>query len=287
MDRVHRLLPPLRIHSWGGFGSQLFTAYVILKIQKRYPGRRIKVIVHTSGVTRRVSEFDFKILNVKVAQVEDFKDTKVDDNRKQSSRRNSSNFNKVLKHFLFRSLEQLRLILPADTDVSFNQVSFWTLALRGHYTRLSFDESLIKSLYLKLSKGNLKVNLKDREVVVHFRLGDLLHLTDKHPISVQRVESTLEKFQIHPNLPILLTDSKVEELSTFLKSSNYLKFSKSLNCDPHTTLNICIEAYQFLGTSAKLSLWAAIFRYYIFDTESYLPLELVWARESGLKAKWF
>ena len=72
LSRVFSLLPVLKIHSWGGFGSQLFTAYVILKVQKRYPGRRIKVIVHTSGVTRRVSEFEFAKLGAKVVQVEDF-----------------------------------------------------------------------------------------------------------------------------------------------------------------------------------------------------------------------
>ena len=70
MNQILRFLPALRVHSWGGFGSQLFTAYVVLKLQKQFTNRRIKVVVHTSGVTRRVSEFDFETLGVEMIQVE-------------------------------------------------------------------------------------------------------------------------------------------------------------------------------------------------------------------------
>ena len=75
MNQILRFLPALRVNSWGGFGSQLFTAYVVLKLQKQFPNRRIKVLSHTSGVTRRISEFDFETLVVKMIQVEDYKAT--------------------------------------------------------------------------------------------------------------------------------------------------------------------------------------------------------------------
>ena len=89
LTQIRTVLPALRVHSWGGFGSQLFTAYIILKVQNRYPGRRIKVVVHTSGVTRRFSEFNFEQLGTKVIQVEDYRNLKVQSySRVDSFRRN-------------------------------------------------------------------------------------------------------------------------------------------------------------------------------------------------------
>ena len=45
MKRINSLLPEIRVHTWGGFGSQLFTAHLILRLKYRFPGRNIKVII--------------------------------------------------------------------------------------------------------------------------------------------------------------------------------------------------------------------------------------------------
>jgi hypothetical protein len=287
MTQISRLLPPLRIHSWGGFGSQLFTAYVILKVQKCHPGRRIKVIVHTSGITRRVSEFDFKILNVKEIQVEDFKDIKKDQKRKQGSRQNSRNTAKALKHRLFLTLVWLRFIQTADTENSFKLVSFWTVALRGHYTKLTLEKPIVQSLYEVLFSSNPEASNPNKDLVIHYRLGDLLRLDDKRPISVKRVEGVLEKFKIKSSPPVLLSDSSKQEVAKFLETSTVLKFSVPLNYNPIMTLKLCIDAQTFLGTGAKLSLWAAIFRFFILGKESFLPSELDWSHSTGLEAEWY
>jgi hypothetical protein len=287
MNQIFRFFPALRVHSWGGFGSQLFTAYVVLKLQKTFPNRRIKVVIHTSGVTRRFSEFDFETLGVRMTQVEDFKGTEAQNNIHKIHLQYSSNLPKVLKRLLLEVLSWTRLVQSADTDLSFNLISLWTLSLRGHYTRLSLDESLVKSLYQAVFPRESQYITRSGELVVHYRLGDLLNLDEKQPISIERVDGILETISLHSSQPVLLSDSKEAELVKFLEHSTILKFSSPLNFNPNKTLRICIDADNFVGTGAKISLWAAIFRYYVFQKESFLPKELDWSVKLGLKSNWY
>ncbi len=287
MSQLYRFLPTLRIHSWGGFGSQLFTAYVILKVQKRYPGRRIKVILHTSGVTRRVSELDFKILNVKKIQVDDFKKIEINHKSRKPSQQISRNIIHSLRHRLLLILVWLRFIQTADTEDSFRLVSFWTLALRGHYTKLILEKPLVQALYEALFSLNPKVSTLNPDLVIHYRLGDLLHLNDKRPISAERVEGVLEKFEMNSRPAVLLSDSSKQEVAKFLEASKLLKFSIPVNDTPIITLKLCIQAKTFIGTSAKISLWAAIFRFFILNKDSLLPRELYWSHSTGLDIEWY
>jgi len=287
MNQIFRFLPALRVHSWGGFGSQLFTAHIVLKLQKTFPNRRIKVVIHTSGVTRRFSEFDFETLGVRMTQVEDFKGTEAQNNLHKIHLHYSSNLPKILKRLLLEVLSWTRLVQSADTDLSFNLISLWTLSLRGHYTRLSLDESLVKSLYQAVFPRESQYITRSGELVVHYRLGDLLNLDEKQPISIERVDGILETISLHSSQPVLLSDSKEAELAKFLEHSTILKFSSPLNFNPNKTLRICIDADNFVGTGAKISLWAAIFRYYVFQKESFLPKELDWSVKLGLKSNWY
>jgi len=287
ITRIHRLFPAMRIHSWGGFGSQLFTAYVVLKVQKRYPGRRIKVVVHTSGVTRRVAEFDFKALKVETIQVEDYKTRKIETDSGKKCPRYFMNVKNAWKNSLHKIIKRLGLIQTADTDNSFNSVSFWTFALRGHYTRLTIEKPLVQTLYEVLFSSNPKPLVPNQNLVIHYRLGDLLDLDHKSPTRLERVEDVLERIKANSDTTILLSDSSKEEVARFLANSRFLQVSNLLNYDPFTTLNLCVQAQTFLGTSAKLSLWASIFRSAIYQRESFLPSEFSWLNLLNNKVIWF
>jgi hypothetical protein len=287
MNQIIRFFPALRVHSWGGFGSQLFTAYVVLKLQRKFPNRRIKVVIHTSGVTRRVSEFNFETLGVKMVQVEDYKAIELQNSVDKAHLNYSPNLRKVIKENVFKVLKLLRLVQSANSDLSFNFISLWTLSIRGHYTRLTLDKSFVESLYYLLFLEESSLTTQKYALVVHYRLGDLVNLDEKQPINVERVEGVLEKLKVHSSHPVLLSDSKKEELAEFLKDSNILKFSRLSSYDPNKTLKICIDADGFVGTGAKISLWAAIFRYFVYRKESFLPTELNWSGKSGLKANWY
>ena len=287
MNQIFRFLPALRVHSWGGFGSQLFTAYVVLKLQKKFPNRRIKVVIHTSGITRRVSEFDFEKLGVKMIQVEDYKASEAQNGMHKDRISDSRNLPQVIKGHLYQILQRLRLVQSANTDLSFNLISLWTLSIRGHYTRLSLDKLLVESLYEVLFLKESPFITQKNALVVHYRLGDLLNLEEKQPINVDRIEGVLNELRVQTNHLVLLSDSNEAELAEFLKSSIILKFCKPSNYGPNRTLRFCIDAESFVGTGAKLSLWAAIFRYFVHEKESFLPTELNWSSGNGLKANWY
>ena len=287
MNQFSRFFPALRVHSWGGFGSQLFTAYVVLKLQKKFPHRRIKVVIHTSGVTRRFSEFDFETLGVKMVQVEDYRAPEEHIGMHKARVSYSYNLPRVISGHFYQILQWLRLVQSANTDPSFNLISPWTLSIRGHYTRLSLDESFVKSLYDVLFLAEPPSIIQINILVVHYRLGDLLNLDEKQPINIERVEGVLEKLRVYSKRLVLLSDSKVEESAEFLKNSTIIKYSKPLNYDPKKSLRVCIDAESFIGTGAKISLWAAIFRNIVHERESFLPTEVNWSSRNGLKANWY
>lgn len=287
LSQAISLLPALRVHSWGGFGSQLFTAYVILKVQKRYPGRRIKVIVHTSGVTRRVSEFDFTKLGAQVVQIDDFESIETQHKTAIKPLHQSLNIPKFLKKIVFRVLKALHIVQTADTNQSFDSVSLWTLALRGHYTRLSLDKKLITSLYKILFDNRGFQISTNGSAIIHYRLGDLMNLVEKSPISPERVERVLDLAGPKIDSIKVLSDSSESEYRKFVMGSRVLSSLTLENFEPLPSLWLCITAKLFIGTGTKLSLWAAIFRDIIHNERSFLPNELKWAKEIGLKADWY
>jgi len=59
---------PIRVHCWGGFGSQIFACVIAKRLASLFPARKIVLIFHSSGVTRRTLEIpkgftgDFTVL---------------------------------------------------------------------------------------------------------------------------------------------------------------------------------------------------------------------------------
>jgi hypothetical protein len=285
--QIRALLPALRVHSWGGFGSQLFTAYIILKVQNRYPGRRIKVVVHTSGVTRRFSEFNFEQLGTKVIQVEDYRNLKFQSySRVDSFRRNFSSF-KSLKQNVSQALNWLRVIQFANSDASFNSIMPWTLGLRGHYTRISLNTELIHCLYLILFDKSSFLTNRNHQLIVHYRLGDLLHLQEKSPIKPNRIEELLLIGGYDNTRSMVLSDSSEREFRNFVSGNTTLSSLKLENLEPLHSLWLCINSEHFIGTGTKLSLWAAIFRDFINDNPSFLPVELDWIKPFCRQVNWY
>ena len=286
-DLINRLMPPLAIHSWGGLGSQLFTANLVLKLQLKFPSRRIRVFLHTSGFTRRELEFDFSALDIEVTQVEDFNLNKEVYDPFNSLKIKKKSISSLMKPILLKLLLTSNLLNNANDDTGFDSIKPWTLAIRGHYTRYSMDAIRAKKLYEivydEISFRNKEVNA----LVIHCRLGDLLLSGPKMPIDAQRLDALLERLRINPANTKLLTDSTLSQFIEYAAATEYLRFTQFANIDSLTTLQICISASEFIGTTAKLSIWSAIFRYFLFHQKSYLPKELSWITSSGLEAEWY
>lgn len=283
-NRVNQLLPTLKIHSWGGFGSQLFTCYLVLKLKEQYPGRRFKVIVHTSGVTRRSSEIDFESQRIDYSIVDDYSNS--NSRFVNLPSKSASNFLvNSLKSILRKLVISAKFVLYSNNDESFMEIKPWTLALRGHYTNLTLKSHLVEQLYRLLFGTNMSEPIPYS--VIHYRLGDLLDLESKSPVSTQRIDKLIEELSLTPQKVILLTDSSSEEYYSFVEDSKFLTQFKPFNQNPLKTLESCIQSDVFIGTGAKIVLWAAIFRKYIFQRNSYLPVELRWCQQNGLDSIWY
>jgi len=286
-NKINYFLPALRVHTWGGFGSQLFTAYIILKLQRNIPQRRILAINHTSGVSRRTTEFDFDSLGVASRQIEDFKRREVTSTGFISDKDILSRFLQFLRVLTIRFLKGTKMIVEANGDTSFSSIKPWTLALRGHYTNISLEKDLVKNLYELLINSQNYTKANSSEIVIHYRLGDLLTLKEKSPVSTERIDAILSLIITKNVVPMLLTDSSEDEFSKYVSQSSMLQKCSPVTLDPLHTLQLCIGAEVFVGTGAKISLWAAIFRQFLLQQTSYLPNELKWSEKKGLSINWY
>ena len=106
-------------------------------------------------------------------------------------------------------------------------------------------------------------------------------------MSVKRIDQIIDTFPPLKNSILLLADSMTLDSVEFLSNSKNLRYIEVVVTDPITTLELCMVAGNFLGTTSKISLWAAIFRKFILGKASYLPQELKWAERAGLDSNWY
>jgi hypothetical protein len=276
------ILPALRVHSWGGFGSQLFAAHAILRIQKLFPYRRIKVIIHSSGVTERTKEVDFSLIGINAFQKEDFEQLKLDSIEKKGEELLILD----IKIIALNILKALQFVFFNIDEKLFLRIKPWTISLRCHYTNIQLDRFCVVELYNLLGLGQ-SYNPMVNTIAVHYRLGDLLHLPNKSPISTKRVEDALKKLDLNSPILRLATDSAVFESKAFFSTSEILGAVNPENNSPIKTIRLCVTSEVFIGTTAKISIWVAAFRQVIHDQTSYMPEEMEWISRIGLECKWY
>lgn len=75
-----KLMPPLKIHCWGGVGSQLYALAVYERLLVRMPNRKIIIVFHSFGVTERIFELSDYVADFLIEN--DYKTTNIDFNEK-------------------------------------------------------------------------------------------------------------------------------------------------------------------------------------------------------------
>jgi hypothetical protein len=145
----------------------------------------------------------------------------------------------------------------------------------------------VKDLYELLINSQNHTKVNSSKIVIHYRLGDLLTLKEKSPVSTERLDAILSSIISKDVVPMLLTDSSQDEFSKYVSQSSMLQKCIPVTLDPLHTLQLCIGADVFVGTGAKISLWAAIFRQFLLKQTSYLPNELKWSAKNGLSVNWY
>jgi len=273
---------PIKVHIWGGLGSQCFAWALAIDLKVKFPTRRVHLIQHDAGVTRRKSEISFLNEEFRITSIQDFVEnfslgvshSPFDNISYKVKTRARSIFRKVILSF--------GIIAQANDDYAFAKLKPWVLSLRGHYSHRTISEST----FLAMSKNQHgPFNLKQQQfgepieyLGLHWRLGDLRNLKQKKPLDSRRIIDTVKLIsKINAQIQEVRIASDSISHALFEFDSN---FSFPRNCSKSTStipsLKEMISSNIFVGTNSKLSVWIAIARFYqLKNAISYLPVEII------------
>lgn len=262
------MFPAIRVHAWGGFGSQLFALIIAERLLIKNRFRQITIVFHTSGVTERKLEIP-KTWLVK------FRTVQVSDYQRQSFWNSSKHknsldfkFRKKLKQYLNR----LGVTASSDSEEEFLKLKPWILSIRGHYTGIHLMEAEIQELMSRFELSSDTPLIK--ATAVHYRLGDLMTLNDKGIISPHRIIKTWRDC-VNTDLPLqIFSDGSQKDFESVWREADGPPIHLFGNASPIQTIQSCFNAEEFLGTNAKISLWVAIFRYSKSLKQTHLPAEM-------------
>jgi hypothetical protein len=241
--------PPLRIHCWGGYGSQLNALSFAIDFASRFPKRRLVLVFHTDGVTRRDLEINDIIPEFISSEIlDDFTPKEFVVNSRTKTRKLFSEFFSYLGIVVFSSNNEI-----------FSKIKPWTLAVRSHYSHVNFSGDALD--YLAKSLGLLNLDLPRHNLVLHYRLGDLLQL--------ESILDITRKFSQDDWL--ILTDSPSEARKLLEHISSGAKLGKFLKVNPEKVIQFGVASETFIGTTSKLSIWIAIFRTLDGNGITYMP----------------
>ena len=246
----------------------------MFELLKRFPIRRVKIVLHTSGVTIRESELNNLLPTKSLIQLRDYsRQTNIEPSQDDYQSRGlglGSFFIKVVKHVL----EWSGLVARANSDKDFNNLKPWVVSIRGHYTDRSIANWAISEIMSQATtKGLIKSYGKSTlDSGIHYRLGDLMALQSKSPTDSFKVASAVltarEKFN-------------AGKVTIFSDSGDCAKVILDDLCpaidfdicegDTWDVINSLVSARVFIGTSSKVSEWIAIFRLAL-DTDSQMVL---------------
>ena len=246
---------PLRIHCWGGFGSQLNALGFALEIKRRALNRKLILVFHTGGVTRRDLEIQDLIPNsISWEVVDDFENELKLSKRVRKTR-------KFLSKILFFS----RVIVIPSGNADLAKIKPWTISSRGHYSYFNFSPPVLSELANSL---RLLESSYNSPLVLHYRLGDLLALdkgfTDSEEIC--RVAHGFKK-----NGWLVLTDSPAAARNILSDNTLGVSFDSFLSLSPKQVIQIGFSSEVFIGTSSKISIWIALFRIHANRGSTFLP----------------
>lgn len=265
----------IEIHSWGGFGSQLFALALILDLEARLQGT-FSLICHSSGVTKRLPEIDSFLNRYKVISIDDFQSSESGEvvKYKLAKRKKVVDFRKLA---LFSGL-----IAECNTDSQFAQIRPWIRQFRGHYSYRTITPKTLHSMNKVLVPTSpftlLTSTYNPSTLSLHYRLGDLQSLSNKTYIESQRINSIIDHSIRENSIQTLLLSSDSPSEATqkidFLNSESYELIQ--LQGDSLALISQLQSSQIFIGTNSKISLWVAIIRA-TFPREDYvtwMPFEM-------------
>jgi hypothetical protein len=259
----------LRIHCWGGLGSQLLALNYYLRVQELYPRKRIILVLHTSGITARNSEIDFLSNRINLLKVDDYRAGSI---HKQSRASTSKPKYYFLKVFIKLLANYFRFVITDDKKIL--KVKFWTFSVRCTYTSNILRKQDIVQMADILG---ITSNSSDQNFTgVHYRMGDLPTLKPSALVpldSVSKVVNNLVKAGAVIDKVRIYSDSIIENSNLQLPKEIDSEWK---SVDTLQTISELSKAHYFIGTSSKVSLWVAIFRWALNTPgDVYLPTSII------------
>jgi hypothetical protein len=259
----------ISVHCWGGLGSQLFAWAFAEQLRLKYPKKRIEIVFHTSGVTKRLPELGFLRPKFKLIYRDDYSE-------KISIIANAKNWKFNLTTILKKVLDILRLVNTSDRSTTISQIMPWTLSIRGHYSNLHVPNEIIQQMKLEIDKQygtTVKKNSSSSETLgVHYRLGDLIQLKTKSFISPSDLGPVIRSVLINAEiLKVVVHSDTIDELKRYLQS--YLpENTEYVNSEIWETLLVLSANKYFIGSNSKISIWVILFQQLQgLDYQSWLP----------------
>lgn len=246
--------PTLRIHCWGGLGSQLQALSFYLMVQSKFPNRNLQLILHTGGITERRSEIDFVSDRINLVSIHDFK------NKVEKTNINflfRFNLRSIFKNLARNIFDYSRFVITNENRVM--AIMPWTTQVRCSYSNIELSSDLIKNLGEIVQFPTKKID--NNFIGVHLRIGDLVALKPESLVdtsTINKLINNLDQKEKILNKVIVYSDSELN-LDSF---NSLIGFTIQLrNIDTINTIFDLTGPRVFIGTNSKVSLWVAIFRY--------------------------
>jgi len=259
----------LKIHCWGGLGSQLLALNYYLRIQEIFPGKRIILVLHTGGATARRSEIDFLSSKINILKVDDYR---AGSNSKQLHTNGSKSIFSFIKMNVKFLANCFRFVITDDSKVF--KVRSWTYSIRCTYTSnvLRKQDTIHLAGILGIDSDNSEQNF----LGVHYRMGDLPTIKPSALVPLNSISTV-----IYELIKVGAVFDKVKIFSDSIVDNSNLQLPKEIDSewisvDTLQTIRELSKAKYFVGTSSKVSLWVAIFRWALdAPGDVYLPTSII------------
>jgi hypothetical protein len=246
----------LKIHSWGGLGSQLHALSLTHDLKQKFPRRKLILIHHTSGVSRRLFESDiFLDKGIELRVVDDYKYRKGIDTGKKLY------LNKSIRSLVKYILNIFSISVDIDRKYP-SRIRFWTMELRGHYSKLEVNENFMKLCVKSLSAEDSSNTENQDALIIHYRLGDLLSLVEKSIISPKKIVNEVKKVsKLYKFKQVIVFSDSVgvakQKLSDLNSIYDQIRYSDAPTIE---VMEYAIGGNFFIGTNSKVSFWIENFR---------------------------
>lgn len=246
-------LPAVKIHCWGGLGSQLYAWALYERVTFKLSDRQFRLVFHTGGVTERLEE-----LGVFFPCAQIVKDFSQASGGSKSSRRSSTRWASKLGKIL---AQKLGLIASCNNEAEFRKLKPWVLQIRGHYSDCFVPLEVLDRILKETKKLGFEKDdfIKPDFLGIHLRLGDLLTLSDKSPTNPESVRTVLQELSEKYEYIDLVAFSDSPNLIRGMLSGPQQKRVKVVDLEAWETLLLLSDAKIMLGTSSKISIWAVLF----------------------------